>query len=170
MNVIGTSIVTADGIKALATASANGKSIKPRYFKFSKQDLEVDAKLTANDIVGWVQKDISLYQILDNETIEFVCDVEPTSATDYAKFAALYLEDGTLFMVARPPYPFPPALRQTFKIQMTYQNATGLVDFKYIPFSQTEQDLSLLNNIVVGGNQILKNCLKIEKIKIRGVN
>lgn len=111
-----------------------------------------------------------MYQKIDDKTVEFVCDIEPTEATDYARVCGLYLDDGTLFMVAKPPYPFPPQLRQTFKIQMVYENITELLDFKYVAFSETEQDLSLLNLAAVSGNQILKNTLKLEGIKLQGVS
>jgi len=167
---IGKSLVTADGINALANANASGTNIKPKYFKFSTQDLALDPNLSAEDIVGWRTQNINLYQKVDSKTVEFVCDVIPTEATDYTRVCGLYLDDGTLFMVAKPPYPFPPALRQTFKIQMVHENITGLMDFKYVAFSQTEQDLSLLNATAVSGNQILKNTLKLEGIKLQGVS
>lgn len=167
---VGQSIITADGINALANAAASGTSVKPKYFRFSNQDLVLDPNLSASDIRAWRTQDINLYQKVDNKTVEFVCDVEPTEANDYARTCGLYLEDETLFMVAKPPYPFPPSLRQTFKIQMVYEDVTKLLDFKYVAFSQSEQDLSLLNTTVVSGNQILKNTLKLEGIKIQGVS
>jgi len=167
---VGSSIITADGINALANASASGTSVKPKYFTFSNQDLVLDPNLSASDITGWRTQDINLYQKVDDKTVEFVCDVVPTEATDYTRVCGLYLDDGTLFMVAKPPYPFPPSLRQTFKIQMVYENITGLLNFQYVTFSQTEQDLSLLNATAVSGNQILKNTLKTEGIKIQGVS
>lgn len=166
---IGMSIITAEGINALANASASGTSVKPKYFKFSNQDLVLDPNLSASDINSWRTQDINLYQKVDEKTVEFVCDVIPTEAIDYSRVCGLYLDDGTLFMVAKPPFPFPPSLRQTFKIQMVYENITGLLDFKYVSFSQTEQDLSLLNSTVVAGNQILENTIKCENLKIQGV-
>ena len=166
---IGQSIITIDGINALANASASGASVKPKYFKFSNEDLVLDPNLSASDITGWRTQDISLYQKVDDKTVEFVCDVIPTEASDYTRVCGLYLDDGTLFMVAKPPYPFPPSLRQTFKIQMVYQNIDGLLDFQYVAYSQTEQDLSLLNAICLSGNQILKNTLNLERIQIQGV-
>jgi len=148
---VGSSIITADGINALANASASGTSVKPKYFKFSNQDLVLDPNLSAEDIVGWRTQDISLYQTIDSKTVEFVCDVEPTEATDYTRVCGLFLEDGTLFMVAKPPYPFPPSLRQTFKIQMMYDNATDLLEFKYIP-TQAPNTVNR-NGLVVDGNE-----------------
>ena len=164
---VGSSIVTADGINALANASAIGTSVKPKYFKFSNQDLVLDPNLSASDIHGWRTQNINLYQKVDSKTVEFVCDVIPTEAIDYARVCGLYLDDGTLFMVAKPPYPFPPTLRQTFKIQMIYENATELLDFKYLSFSETEQDLSALNTNVQMGLFNLQTQSDLESIKER---
>ena len=162
---VGSSIVTVDGINALANASASGTSVKPKYFKFSNQDLVLDPNLSAEDIVGWRTQDISLYQTIDSKTVEFVCDVEPTEATDYTRVCGLFLEDGTLFMVAKPPYPFPPQLRQTFKIQMVYENIDEVLNFQYLSFDETEQDIALLNAQAILGEQILQNSLEIGLIK-----
>ena len=164
---VGGSIITADGINALANASATGKSIKPKYFKFSHQDLILDPNLSAKDLIGWRTQNINLYQTVDEKTVEFVCDVIPTEATDYTRVCGLFLEDGTLFMVAKPPYPFPPTLRQTFKIQMVYENATELLDFKYLSFSETEQDLSVLNTNVQMGLFNLQTQSDLESMKQR---
>ena len=162
---VGKSLITADGINALANASASGTSVKPKYFKFSNQDLVLDPNLSAGDIVGWRTQDINLYQKVDDRTVEFVCDVIPTEATDYARVCGLYLDDGTLFMVAKTPYPFPPALRQTFKIQMVYENADQLMDFKYVPFSEEEQSLSILDTAVSLGLQTIENAKEIGLVK-----
>jgi len=164
---VGSSIITADGINALANSSTSGTSVKPKYFKFSHQDLILDPNLSAKDITGWRTQDINLYQKMDDKTVEFVCDVVTTEATDYTRVCGLYLDDGTLFMVAKPPYPFPPTLRQTFKIQMVYENATQLLDFKYLSFSETEQDLSVLNTNVQMGLFNLQTQSDLESIKQR---
>ena len=163
MGAVGQSIITSSGIKALMDASAVGKLIKPKYFKFSDEDLILDPTIT--DINGWIQKDITLYNTINENTIEFVCDASPEEAAKYTKTAGLYLEDGTLFMLAKPPFPFPPLLRQTFKIQLVYQNAENLIDFSYLPFYETEQDLAILNNAAVFGDEILKNAQEIGLIK-----
>ena len=163
MGAVGQSIITANGIKALMDASAVGKLIKPKYFKFSDVDYTLDPII--EDISSWIQKDITLYNTINENTIEFVCDVAPEEAAKYTKIAGLYLEDGTLFILAKPPFPFPPLLRQTFKIQLVYQNAENLIDFSYLPFYETEQDLAILNNAAVFGDEILKNAQEIGFIK-----
>lgn len=167
---VGTSIVTVGGIHALAAASASGLSIKPKYFKFSSQDIAINPELDKNDINGWITKDISLYQTIDDMTIEFVCDVNANDASNYTRIAGLYLDDGTLFMVAKPPYPFPPSLRQTFKIQMVYQNATGLVNFQYIPWDEEQQSLSILETSMSLGMQIMENAQTIGFVKSKLIN
>ncbi|WOE69088.1 hypothetical protein RZR97_08200 [Hydrogenimonas thermophila] len=156
---VGQSIITANGIKALMDASAVGKLIKPKYFKFSDADYTLDP--TIEDISSWIQKDITLYNTINENTIEFVCDVAPEEAAKYTKTAGLYLDDGILFMLAKPPFPFPPMLRQTFKIQLVYQNAENLIDFSYLPFYETEQDLAILNNAASLGDEILKDAEKL---------
>ena len=163
MGAVGQSIITSSGIKALMDASAVGKLIKPKYFKFSDIDYTLDP--TIIDINGWIQKDITLYNTINENTIEFVCDVAHEEAAKYTKTAGLYLDDGTLFMLAKPPFAFPPMLRQTFKIQLVYQNAENLIDFSYLPFYETEQDLAILNNAAVFGDEILKNAQEIGFIK-----
>ena len=163
---VGESIITADGINALANAAASGTSVMPKYFVFSHQDLVLDPNLSAVDIRGWRTQDISLYQVLDSSTVEFVCDVAPTEATDYTRVCGLYLDDGTLFMLAKPPFPFPPQLRQTFKIQMRYQNAEGLLDFQYIPYSETEQSLASLDTALTAGINAIQNAEELAKLKI----
>ena len=164
MGAVGQSIITANGIKALMDASVVGKVVKPKYFKFSDTDYTLDP--TIEDISGWIQKDISLYNKVDKNTIEFVCDVTPEEAAKYTKTAGLYLDDGTLFMLAKPPFAFPPMLRQTFKIQLVYQNAENLIDFAYLPFYETEQDLTILQNSASIGELSLQTSEEIGMIQI----
>ena len=164
MGAVGQSIITSNGIKALMDASVVGKLVKPKYFKFSDADYTLDP--TIEDISGWIQKDITLYNTINENTIEFVCDVPPEEAVKYTKTAGLYLEDGTLFMLAKPPFPFPPLLRQTFKIQLIYQNAENLIDFSYLPFYETEQDLAILENSASIGELTLKTSEDIAMLQI----
>ena len=168
MGAVGQSVITANGIKALMDASAFGRLIKPKYFKFSDVDYILDPTIT--DISGWIQKDITLYNTINENTIEFVCDVAPEEALKYTKTAGLYLEDGTLFMMAKPPFAFPPMLRQTFKIQLVYQNSDSLIDFSYLPFYETEQDLAILENSASLGELALKTSEDIGMLQIAKVD
>ena len=167
MSAVGAVIVTADGINALVEADSTGRSIKPKYFRFSVQDLVLGPELSAGDIHGWLTRDISVYRQIDGNTVEFVCDVPPTEATDYARIVGLYLDDGTLFAVAKPPYPFPPALRQTLKIQVQYRQVGELMDFHYLSHYETEQDLNLLNTEAVLGIMAVDASKRIRAIEER---
>jgi hypothetical protein len=148
---VGQSIITADGINALVEASAKNKTVTPKYFRFSDDDLVLDPSLSAEDIDAWTTRDISTIKQISGDAAEFVCDVDPEEATHYTRVCGLYLDDGTLFAVAKPPFPFPPGLRQTFKIQISYQNITELMDFSYLPHQEEEQDLRLNNTAAVLG-------------------
>lgn len=144
MGTVGEVVLTLQGSYALADAQATGKSIKPKYYKVSNKDITLDP--TLRDISGvWKQANISGYVPIDKDTIEFIIDIPPEEATSYGKTFGLYLEEGTLFAIAKPPYPFPPYLRQTFKVQIRYTNISQMTDFQYIPFYETEQSLSLLD-------------------------
>ena len=167
---IGQSLITAEGINALTQAQLVGGQIRPKFFRFSDTDMTLDPTLSAEDISAWYTHDISLYRRIDNNTVEFVCDVSPEEATHYTRTAGLYLEDGTLYAVAKPPFPFPPMLRQTFKVQITYSNAGTLMDFKYIPHQETEQDLALLDTILTQGEVMMKEMARNRHIThIQGV-
>ncbi|WP_457640476.1 hypothetical protein, partial [Persephonella sp.] len=162
---VGQSILTVKGSYALADASSTGKSIKPKFYKVSNQDIALDPTLT--DLSGvWKQADISGYFPVNDNTVEFLVDIPPEEASSYGKTFGLYLEDGTLFMIAKPPYPFPPALRQTFKIQLVYNNANNLIDFQYIPFYETEQDLAIFDVSMTFGERLQVVRDEIEKLKL----
>ncbi|ADV47023.1 hypothetical protein [Nitratifractor salsuginis] len=165
-NPVGQTLITADGINALEQAHGTGRSIKPKYFRFSDVSVSaLDPMMSAADFNGWITRDISLYRQIADDTIEFVLDVEPTEAAYYAKLAGIFLDDGTLFAIAKPPFPFPPMLRQTFKIQLSYQNASELMDFRYLPHYETEQDLALLDVSVTLGLQTIENAREIGLLK-----
>ena len=131
---VGGSILTTEGLN---TFVETGASVVPKYFKFSADTVTLNTELTDIDFNSWIQKDISLYQTINDNTIEFVCDVLPGDATQFTNTCGLYLEDGTLFMVATPPNAFPSGLRQTFRIQLVYENAATMMDFQYIDMDNT---------------------------------
>ena len=135
MSIVGGSMVTTEGLSRMIE---DGAAIVPTYFKFSSQDINLTANLTAADIDGWIQKDITAYLKIDDQTIEFVCDVLPHEAIYTSNLCGMYLPDGTLFMVAKPVHTFPSDLRQTFRIQLVYENASDILDFTYLDLSNTD--------------------------------
>ena len=167
---IGPCLITNDGRNALTQAQLSGGKIRPKFFRFSDIDMILDPTLSAEDISAWYTHDISLYRRIDNNTVEFVCDVPPEEATHYNRTAGLYLEDGTLYAVAKPPFAQPPMLRQTLKAQITYSNSGALMDFKYIPHQETEQDLAMLDTILTQGEVMMKEMARNRHIThIQGV-
>ncbi len=165
MTNVGQAILTVRGALALADATRTGRSVKPRYYKVSKNDTNLDPTLT--DLSGvWRQADISGYFPISDNTVEFVIDIAPEQAIDYGKTFGLFLDDGTLFMIAKPPYPFPPALRQTLKVQLVYQNVNNIVNFQYIPFYETQQDLMILDNIFTTTQSVETLRKDIELLKL----
>ena len=146
MSVVGKSVLTAKGLLALTDATRLGKKIVPKYFRVSSRDYDIYPGIDLEDLENvWLQDNISGVFPIDQNTTEFLVDIPPEKASDFGKTFGLYLEDGTLFLVGKPPYPFAPLMRQTFKLQLVWSNANEIVDFKYIPFYETEQDLSLLD-------------------------
>ncbi len=135
MSIVGGSMVTTEGLSRMIE---DGVSIVPKYFKFSSQDINLNANLTAADVDGWIQKNIVEYIKVDEQTIEFVCDVLPGDAIQTTNLCGMYLEDGTLFMVAKPVHEFPSDLRQTFRIQLVYENAEDILNFTYLDLTDTD--------------------------------
>jgi len=158
----GQTIITAVGLNLLA----NGQEIKPKKFKFSDEEVELSESLT--DLNGWIYKDIDNISILNNNTIEFVCDVLPTDATNFTKIAGIFLDDGSLFAVAKPPFAIPPSIRQTFKIQIVYQNISENINIEYISTDEIEQHASDIASMLFGADirlHSLKDTTRIIKIE-----
>lgn len=159
----GRSLISEKGLQALSEFTLSDKKLPLKYFKVS--DKEYDLSRSVTDIDGWYQNDINAFLPVDDNTIEFVVDVPPEKAKYYGKTFALFLEDGTLFMLAKPPAPFPPLFRQVFRIQFVYENANNSFDFKYIPFSDVEKVFSALDVLVGKGLETNKIWEKINSIE-----
>ena len=160
--------LTPAGREALANASASGSSVKPKYFKLSKQDLDIeDESLTDASINWWIQKDIASYAKINDNIVEFVLIVEPDEAIDFAVVMGLFLKDGTMFALAKQPYGgLIPTTRQILKPQLRYLNASnGLLDFQYIPFDVQEQYASILDSQLTYFMLALDNTQKMEMIE-----
>lgn len=139
---VGTSILTDAGLQALINAHAQGTKVKPKYYKVTDQNISLSSSLT--DIPNaWMTADIDGYVQVDQNTVEFLIVIPTEAAHKYGRTFGLFLEDGTLLLVAKPPYPFPPGLRQTFKVQLYFEKANEVLDFQYIPFDETEQSLAV---------------------------
>jgi len=162
---IGKAILTESGIKAYQDAAFNGKIVTPRYFKFSEEDIDLDNAFKLMDINGWIKQDINAYIPIDISAVEYLCQVEPDKAVKYCKICGIYLENGTLIALAKPPYPFPPSIAQRFKVQVKYGNLQNLTDFSYLPHDELEQDLARLDTQAAIGEQLLKTNASISNLQ-----
>ena len=157
---IGQLILTSAGREALANATRNGKSIKPKTFRVSSHNVNLDnIETTPDQINWWISKDISGYQMVDDDTVEFLTIVEPDEAKDYMLTIGLFLEDGTMFALGKQAYGgLIPRVRQIGRPRLRYANAAkGLLDFKYLPFSETEQSLASLDTAITLGLESIEN-------------
>ncbi len=163
----GKTVITLNGLKALTEASSVGRQVKPVYFKVSDQDIgDIYPGIDIDDLSGvWYQANISGYIPVNDSTIQFILDIPEESATRYGKVFGLYLEDGTLFAVAVPPYPFPPLMRQRFKVQFVWQQIESVMNFEDIPFYEFAQDVYALEGFSVFGKALLEDALRISLIE-----
>jgi len=145
----GKSVITLKGLKALTEASSVGRRVKPVYFKVSDQDIgDIYPGIDIEDLSGvWYQADISGYIPVNDSTVQFILDIPQEKAIKYGKVFALYLEDGTLFAIAKPPYPFPPLMRQRFKVQFIWEQIETVMNFEDIPFYEFDQDVVHLDAV-----------------------
>lgn len=135
MATVGGAIITNAGISKLIEAHTTGVKIMPKEYSFSSTQYQLDPTLVANDIIStWKRKDIELFSVINDNTVEFLCKSEPNEALETVSTVCLYLEDGTLFAIANPNYPVPPFQKQTLRIQLGYTNIAGTMDFTYIPY------------------------------------
>lgn len=170
-NPLGKAVLTELGITKIVESLGGGVQITPKYYHFIEEYYEADSTMVAGDIpTYWKEKDIDLYQMVDDHTVEFVMITEASNADYSVSTIAIYLEDGTLFAVANPSYVISQSQRQVAKIQLSFSEIGQALSFMYIPHTETEQDISLLNSIATSGNQILKNTLTLKGVKIQGVN
>lgn len=152
--MVGQSILTFRGLMALTDALQKNRQVKVTQYGASTQDINLDPNMTS--LGTWKTGSISAYIPVNQNTVEFIIDIPQEEATNYSRAFGLYLEDGTLFMLAKPPYPFPPGLRQVMKIQLVFQNATQIINFQYVPFYETEQDLRIIEATLILGSKMLE--------------
>ncbi len=166
--VFGESVITAAGINAIVEAQSRGRKIAPKYFRYSEEEIVLDPMLEAKDFSGWITKDIDIIKEIDNNTLEITCDVLPDSANRYTRAVGVFLEDGTLFAVAKPPFPYPPKMRQTFKLQITYEQINNVVDFKYVGTNIEEKEAIILDSAITNFlfNARLTKVKKIEGVRV----
>jgi len=145
----GKTVITLDGIKALTTASITGRKTKPVYFKVSETDLgEIYPGIDLKDVPNaWYQAEISGYVLVNDNTVQFICEVPIEQAVKHGTFFGLFFEDGILFAVVKPPYPYPPLMRQRLLVQFVWQQIEAVMDFSAIPYYEFDQDVAHLDAV-----------------------
>ncbi|WP_457679446.1 phage tail-collar fiber domain-containing protein [Thermovibrio sp.] len=166
----GKTVITLKGLKALTEASSIGRQVKPVYFKVSDQDIgDIYPGIDIDDLSGvWYQANISGYVPVNDSTVQFILDIPEEKATRYGKVFGLYLEDGTLFAIAKPPYPFPPLMRQRLKVQFVWQQIETVMNFEDIPFYEFDQDvvhLDAVSTISLALFDIQENLTALEQFR-----
>jgi len=166
----GKTVATLNGLKALTEASSIGRRVKPVYFKVSDADIgDIYPGIDLHDLPSvWYQADITGYIPVNDSTVQFILDIPQDKATKYGKTFGLYLEDGTLFAVAKPPYPFPPSMRQRFKVQFVWEQIDSVMNFEDIPFYEFDQDvvhLDAISTITLALFDVQKHLAVLEQFK-----
>ncbi|MGB9674867.1 MAG: hypothetical protein ACPLX8_01915, partial [Nanopusillaceae archaeon] len=148
---IGTSILTNVGQTALMNATVSNP-INIATFTVSNTTSNLDP--TTTNFTGWITKTVTGLTLINDNTVEITCVVEPDEASDIAASVGIFLSDGTLFLISNPSSPIPPGMRQVIKTQIIYTNCGSLVNFNYLPWGlenltllTLDNQVSMLNNI-----------------------
>jgi len=161
IDVIGGVILVDDGRNALAQAQATGKKIQPKFYRQSEQDLVLDPALSASDIVGWRAHDIDLVGVENNSTVAFRMDCPIEEATNYTRLLGIYLEDGTLYAVAKPAYALPPSVRQVFIPKVAVNQQIKYMNFNYLPVDVADRQLQQASAVARLGVMIIESKKKM---------
>jgi len=166
----GGTVLTIAGRNALRDAELTGRSAVPKYYKVSSQDYPLDPSMAGPAFNGWRQHDIDAYVPVDPSTAQFTVQVPQAEATDDMLTVGIFLEDGTLFGIAKPPYAMPRGITQVFHILHEYDGINELLDFRYLPIEAMEQELAILDTILTQGEATMKEMAHSRRItKIQGV-
>jgi len=139
---------TVAGLKARAKAIINEEPIVLKSFKISDVPIDLSGDKVVEDIENpWIEKNITSRRFLsvDGEQIaELQLSVLMDEAVKHGRSMAIYLEDGTPYIVGTPPNDYNPNLEQRYLVQIAMVNADfDSYDFKYIP----NRDLSVTHRI-----------------------
>jgi hypothetical protein len=145
----------------------------PKYFKLSSQEIPLLETTDANNYEYWYQKDIDVYQIIDQDTVEFTCILEMDQNINITKSICLYfdtdLEKDIPFLLGVLINEIQPGSRLVLSIQFKLTNASTLLNFSFITTDKMEEGILSLNNLITLGNQITKNTTLLNKIYLPDV-
>ncbi|MEM3859096.1 MAG: hypothetical protein QW478_06775 [Candidatus Micrarchaeaceae archaeon] len=149
---IGSVILTDLGIAALSNANISNP-INIATFTVSNTSTPLDPTLT--NFTGWITQTVTGLTLIDDNTFEISCVVEPDEAIDQMASVGVFLDDGTLFSISNPSTPIPSGMRQILKSQITYTNCSSVINFNYLPWGLDDQNLLILDNQVTMLNNLM---------------
>lgn len=165
---VGEIMLTNDGLAALAQAQASGTKIKVTHYKQLETDLTFDPRLKTKDIHGWRYKLLDRPSTVNKDVVSYTVDCPIDEAVKFTRTIALFMENGLLYALAKPPFPIPANVRQRFEIKVGFSNLATLMNFNYQNSEELDREIRELKHTALMGSLILKNSEEITTLKIKG--
>jgi len=145
----GGTVLTLAGRRALATAVLTGVHPKVQYYIASNHDYALDPAMMSSQFSGWYTHTINGYTPVNDYTSQLLAHIPQEDAVSDLLTVGLFLEDGTLFALAKPPYAMPQGIEQNFNMLIESSGINELLDFSYIPTEVFNHEAELLNTSAV---------------------
>jgi aspartate carbamoyltransferase regulatory subunit len=161
---------TPEGIRIRRDLLSNGQKIILKTFKISNKDIDIAGENTVDDLPdSWIEKDITSYKTIDSDKILFTLNVKRDEAILEGRSFALYLEDGTPYIVGVPEAVFNRGMEQTYQVLIKIvNNSSGEMelDFEYIHNEEhTVTFLNIANSMTNLSSSVMSNFKKILDIR-----
>jgi hypothetical protein len=168
VKTIGEIMLTNDGLNALAQAQASGTKIKVTHYKQIERELTFDPRLKSKDIKGWRSHALDRPTVVSESVVSYIVDCPIDKALNFTRTIALFMENGLLYALAKPPFPIPPNVRQRFELKIGFSNLATLMSFNYANSEEFDKELRELQHTALIGSMLLKNTKEITTLKIKG--
>ena len=160
---------TPAGITARRNLLSSGGKIVLKKFKISDKDIDISGENTVTDLAdSWIEKDITSYKKIEDDKILFTLNIKRDEAILEGRSFALYLEDGTPYIVGVPEAVFNRGMEQTYQVLIkVVNNSSGEMelDFEYIHNEDhTATFLSLSNSISNISSSVMSLFSKISSL------
>ena len=161
---------TPAGIKVRRDLLANGQKIVLKSFRISDKEIDLSLENTVDDIPdSWIEKEITSYKTIDDNKILFTLNVKRDEAVLEGRSFALYLDDGTAYIVGVPEAVFNRGMEQTYQVLLKVVNNSARemeLDFEYIHNEEhTETFLNISNGVSNLSSSIMGLFRKIRDIR-----
>jgi len=168
VQAVGEIMLTNDGINAILRAKASKTTIKVTHYKQIETEVAFDPRLKAKDINGWREHTLDRPSIVNNDVVAYVIDCPIDEATHFTRTIALFMENGLLYALSKPPFPIPPSVRQRFSVKVGFSNIAKIMSFNYVNSEEEDRAFRELSHTALMGSLILKNAREITTLKIKG--